>query len=124
VKGIVFDSYRAGPKAWLMRYWNTPGPNASPNPFSAYVYCAKVKRAPPDTAVLGSVNTALRTPSTVSAPCSRNAGQIQGGFAQATTSLESAYFIVSESERRGQTWVVSGQHAGSSAPDTLIAHCG
>lgn len=123
VLGQVFDSYRAGPRSWLMRYWNTPPLGGGPNSFSAYAYCAKVKHAPPDTVVAGPVSTMNRSAGTVSAPCSRKAGQVQGGFAQATTSLGDSYFIVNQSQRFGQNWFVSGQHSGS-APDNLFAHCG
>lgn len=114
---LVYESFRAGPASWSTSVVTGTG---VPGTVTTFVYCAKARRAPLETAGRGNPSTQSQTRSTVTARCPRSV-PFSGGFSNLGAGLGPGVFYPYESRRVGDSWVASGLSQGK-GPLTEVAH--
>jgi hypothetical protein len=93
---------------------------AGPSSVTSEVYCARRAGMPVEATGSSSPNGADFVPSTAVATCPADLTPLSGGFAQPQSGATSFFFITG-SRRVGDSWHVSGLHAGNDPAVPLVA---
>jgi hypothetical protein len=114
---LFFDSLRSGVSGWDARVVTGTG---DPSALTSEVYCASGREPPVEfKAQSAPIGVSLQT-GTATAQCPRGLIPAAGGFAQPESTVESFFFVYS-SRQVGDSWEVSGLHAGDAAAVALTA---
>jgi hypothetical protein len=121
VTELFFDSMRSGSSGWDARVVTGP---AGPSTLTSEVYCANRPHSPVEASGVSPSNGVDGATVTAVATCPPGLSPAAGGFAQPDSGATSFFFVYS-SRRVGDTWQVSGLHAGSDPPIALrgAAYC-
>jgi hypothetical protein len=119
---LVMDSRRSGTGAWATRVATGA---AGPSTVTTHVYCAERRKELLERSATGEPTNVDFGPSSSTATCETPRVPFAGGFAQPGSNVES-FFVVTESRRVNEGWLVSALHSGRDPAVSLssFAYCG
>jgi hypothetical protein len=119
---LVFDSHRAGARAWTTRVATGA---AAPSTITTEAYCTTRRESFDERSSVSAPNAEEFGLSSALASCNQPPVPFAGGFSQPASDIDS-FLVISESISAAGGWQASGIHSGTDPAVTLSAHvyCG